>query len=331
MGVYRRKDNNGKPYGPWIIQYPYAVDPVTGKPKYTSEKVSQSKRLAELAFGKKMIEWEKRKHLGLEARKDYTFAELVDWYLGLPKVKGKKTYRDDVMRAEILKETFGGVLARDIKPAMVEAFQQQLLKRHCKINKNDYTPASVNRVVAVMKRIFNLALREELADRNPCFKVTMLPENNKRDKVITADQFERLLALLPGHAANIVTTAYYTGMRAGEIFNLTWDKVNLKEGFIDLKAEDTKTSEPRRIFFGGVLKDLLTGLSRVRHIHHHFVFTYKGKPIRSIRGAFMRACKKAGIKDFRFHDLRHTFNTNMRKAGDEITSLLLHSPEDEAI
>ncbi len=56
--------------------------------------------------------------------------------------------------------------------------------------------------------------------------------------------------------------------------------MNLKEGFIDLRAEDTKTSEPRRIYFNGVLKEMLTGLSRVRHI-------------------------------------RHTFNTNMRKAGVE--------------
>jgi len=47
------------------------------------------------------------------------------------------------------------------------------------------------------------------------------------------------------------------------------------------------------------------------------VFTYKGKPVKSIRNSFKRACKKAGIEDFKFHDLRHTFNTNMRKAGVE--------------
>ena len=317
MGIYRRKDKNGKPYGPWITQYPYAVDPITGKLKYTTEKVGQSKRLAELAFGKKMLEWEKKKHLGLEARKDYTFGELIDWYLELPRVKAKKTYRDDVSRAKVLKETFGTHLARDIKPARVEVFQQELLKRPCKINKNTYTPASVNRVVALMKRIYNLALREELVDKNPCFKVTMLPENNKMDRVISHDQFERLISLLPLHAANIVTTAYYTGMRAGEILNLTWDKVNLKEGFIELRAEDTKNSEPRRVYFGRVLKNLFSQLRRVRHIDHNFVFTYKGKPVKSIRNSFKKACKKAGIEDFKFHDLRHTFNTNMRKAGVE--------------
>ncbi|RLB79294.1 MAG: hypothetical protein DRH15_09115 [Deltaproteobacteria bacterium] len=54
--------------------------------------------------------------------------------------------------------------------------------------------------------------------------------------------------------ANIVTTAYYTGMPAGEILNLAWDKVTLKEGIIEIRAEDTKTSEPRRVYFGRVLK-----------------------------------------------------------------------------
>ena len=173
----------------------------------------------------------------------------------------------------------------------------------------------MNRMLALMKRIYNLAMREELVDKNPCFKVSMLPENNKRDRVISHEEFQKLLSYLPAHAAQIVTVAYYTGMRAGEIFNLTWDKVNLKEGYIDLGAEDTKTGEPRRIYLNEVLKDLFSELGKVRQIGHNFVFTYRGNPLKSIKDSFKKGCKEAGIKDLRFHDLRHTFNTNMRKAG----------------
>ena len=317
MGIYRRKDKNGKYYGPWIIQYPYAIDPMTGKVKYTTEKVGYSKRLAERAFAKRMLEWEEKKHLGFEIKKRYTFGELIDWYLGLSKVKAKKSYRDDLCRSRPLKEAFGRIPADEIKPSMVEEFQHGLLKGRTKIRNKPLKPATVNRIIALMKRIYNLAMREELVDKNPCFKVSMLPENNKRDRVLSHEEFKRLISHLPEHAAQIVKTAYYTGMRAGEIFNLTWDKVNLKEGYIELSSEDTKTSEPRRIYLVPELKEMFLRLSKVRHLKHNHVFTYNGVPVKEIKRSFKSACKKAGIEDFRFHDLRHTFITNMRKAGVE--------------
>jgi len=315
MGVYRRKNKHGEPCGPWIIQYPVKVDPQTGKVRYTSEKSGHGKRLADLAFAQKMLEWEKKKHLGLEKRKDYLFRELADWYLTLPVAKKKKSYNKDEQRAKILKERFGLKNAREIKPAMIEVFQDDMLTKPREGKKKAYKPATVNRMLALMKRIFNLAIREEMVDRNPCFKVSMLPENNKRDRVISMAQYQAIISHLPKHAAEIVTTAYNTGMRAGEILGLTWDRVNMKEGYIDLSAEDTKTSEPRRIFFNDDLKEMFAGLGKIRRIRHQHVFTYRGKPITTIRSSFQVACAKAGIKDFRFHDLRHTFNTNMRRAG----------------
>jgi len=167
-----------------------------------------------------------------------------------------------------------------------------------------------------MKRIYSLALREELVEKNPCFKVAMLAENNKRDKVISQEAFNRLLSHLPNYAANIVQTAYHTRMRSGEILNLTWDRVNLKEGYIDLREEETKTNEPRRIYIPNPLRDLFSRLCKVHQISQNFVFTNREMPVRSIHGAFKTACKKSGIQDFRFHDLRRdTCNTNVRKAG----------------
>jgi len=65
------------------------------------------------------------------------------------------------------------------------------------------------------------------------------------------------------------------------------------------------------------LKEMLLRPSKVRHLKHNHVFTYRGVPVKEIKRSFKSACKKAGIEDFRFHDLRHTFITNMRKAGVE--------------
>jgi integrase len=80
-------------------------------------------------------------------------------------------------------------------------------------------------------------------------------------------------------------------------------------------SPDTKTAEPRRIYFNDDLQALFKELGKFRRIRHKAVFTYRGKPIDSIRKSFREACTKAGVRDFRIHDLRHTFNTNMRKTG----------------
>ena len=315
MGVYRRKDKNGEPFGPWIVQYPSAINPRTGKQKYACIKAGESKRLADTIFAQKILEWEKKRHLGLETKREFVFRELAEWYLGLPRVQAKRSYAMDVSRMAALLDEFGTYNVRQIKPAMIETFQHRMLKRRCKRGEKTYAPATVNRHLEILKRIFNLALREDMVEKNPCLKVSKLAEHNARDRVITHTQYQALVAALPKYAADIVTTAYYTGMRAGEIFNLTWKKVRLEEGYIDLMAADTKTAEPRRVPLNEAIRALFTELRKVRHLKHDRVFTYEGSPIREIKRSFKRACQEAGIEDFRFHDLRHTFNTNMRKAG----------------
>ena len=161
----------------------------------------------------------------------------------------------------------------------------------------------------------NLAVREELMEKNPCWGVRMLPENNARDRILSPQELDRLLFHLPRHAAMVVHFAYLTGMRAGEIFNLTWDRVDLAIRVIRLEASDTKTAEPRVVFLCDRAYDILKEAGKLRHLDHNRVFTYRGRPLKKIKKALPNACRKAGITNFRFHDLRHTFNTNMRKAG----------------
>jgi integrase len=204
--------------------------------------------------------------------------------------------------------------AEEIKPSMVESYQQKRLSE-ITYRGTPYRPASVNREVEVMRRIYSLAMREDIVLKNPCWKVTRLSEKNAKDRALTREEFNKLLRELPRHAADIVTVAYYTGMRAGEIYGMTWERVNMKQGYFNLTQKDTKTGEARHVYFSGAVREILERLEKIRYISHNFVFTYRGKPLKSIKVCFARALKKAKIKDFKFYDLRHTFTTNARKAG----------------
>jgi integrase len=315
MNVYQKyKDSQGRKTGPWFMKYPCGRDPLTGKIKYKIEKVGEFKKLAERAYQKKMVEWAEKKYLDIREESNLTFSQLVKWFLELPVVRQNKTIKDIERGCRDLDKVFGSMLVKDIKPAMVEKYQHQRLREPTWRGKSRST-ANVNRTIAVLKRMFNLAVREELTDKNPCWKVKLMAESNARDRILSPGELQRLMSNLPNHAAQIIHFAYLTGMRAGEIFNLTWEKVDLKQRAIRLEAADTKTSEPRMIYLNDEVLGILNEAGRVRGLGHNRVFTYKGRPIVGIRTAFLKACRRGGIENFRFHDLRHTFNTNMRKAG----------------
>jgi integrase len=315
MSIYQKyKDNRGRKRGPWFIKYPIGRDPLTGEIKYKIEKVGHSKKLAERAHQKKMVEWAERKFLDIREESNMTFSQLVEWYLELPVARQAKTISFIERACRRLEEVFGQLPIREIKPSMVEEYQQQRSQVPTWCGKQR-TPAGVNRELTVLKRIFNLALREDLVSKNPCWKVKLLPENNARDRILSLQELGLLLQHLPRHAALVVHFAYLTGMRAGEIFNLTWDKVDLGQRLVRLGAEDTKTSESRVIYLNDAAMELMEEAGKVRALGHNRVFTYKGHPLKSIKTCLTRACREVGIMNFRFHDLRHTFNTNLRRAG----------------
>ena len=328
MPIYTDK-RTGKKVIQYQIGFKYVPDlrnpgKLLKRPRYKTEVIGRSARVARKILTQREAAWEKKKYseeLGEEVPKThYTFAELMAWYLGLPIVKKKRSYDKDVERAKVLGRYFGDMQADNVKPTMVESFQHKLLETKSR-NGRKYRPATVNRMVALTKRIYNLAVREDMALKNPCWKVAMLKEDNQRDRTLTLGEFERLVSELPKSVISIVYLAYYTGMRRGEILNLTWEKVNMRVGFIDLEPKDTKTSEPRRLYFNDVLWSIFKG-EHAGKGRSHFVFTRKGRPVKSIRKGFEGALKRAKIKNFRFHDLRHTFNTNMRKAGVDQTVIM---------
>jgi integrase len=250
------------------------------------------------------------------------FKDLVRWYLELPEVKAKRSYQKDQMHCKRLVARFGDRLLKDITPAMVETYKQERL---CAISYRGKPtkPATVNRELTTFKTIFNKAIRNGKAERNPAQGVKHLKENNARDRLLSPDEYARLLAHCQPHLKPIVKLAYHTAMRRGEILNLTWGQVDLKEGFIKLAPEDTKTNEGRLVPLNVELIEMFKAMPR--GLPMTLVFTYQGHSLAEIKRSFATACKLAGIEDFTFHDLRHTAINNWRLQGHDYFRIMAAS------
>jgi len=125
---------------------------------------------------------------------------------------------------------------------------------------------SINRDLALLKHLFNFAIRDGCLEKNPVSLVKFEKENNARDRILSPEEFEQLQSQSALHLQAINLMAYQTGMRSGEILNLTWNRVDLKAGLVRLKAEDTKTDDARLVPLTADLTTLLKDLYKVLYL-----------------------------------------------------------------
>lgn len=242
--------------------------------------------------------------------------ELAKWYLDMKSRKNLSSYDRMTCCLDQFNKVFGDRIVNTIKPVDLENYQAKRKEE----GRADATVDMEIRIVKTMiKKAFdnNLVGSETIRVFNKVNKLLKRNANN-RDKVLSIDEIKALISFLPFHTRAILFIAIYTGMRKNEILTLTWDKVDLKDKMIHLEASDTKDREPRKIPISLGFYELLNRIPRAIHDKH--VILYNGKPVRDIRASLITACKKAGIEYGRFkqngfilHDLRHTYNTNMRR------------------
>ena len=152
-------------------------------------------------------------------------------------------------------------------------------------------------------------------------KVRLLPGEVERDRWLTREEADRLIACCAPHLAAMVRFALATGCRAREIAGLEWNRVDLKRKTAWL--DHTKNGTPRGVPLN---HDAISVLEGERGKHPEFCFTYRGNPVRweLTNTAWKTATAKAGLTDVRFHDLRHTWASWHRQAGtscDELKDL----------
>jgi integrase len=314
MSVYRKK-KNGKPYGPWIIQYPHRKDPITGKTIYTTKTAGYSKRTANRTLTQKLIEWDKRKMLGqTTTRINPTLGEILAWFIELPSTQANKTYRKDVQHTKLVNKELGKVKLTSLGPQTIEAFQQKMLATISHFGR-PYSPGSVNSFVKLIRKALIKAVKNGLINNNPIAGVTMLPNNSEKGRAINPQEFTKLLSHLPEWLHGPALISYHTGMRKGEILNLTWRHVDHSPGFIKLESENTKTGKGRKVPLSEYLISIIEANRNESSGPDDFVFLRDGEQIKRTWWFFNRATKEAGLEGLRFHDLRHSFVTNARRAG----------------
>ncbi|EIZ77485.1 integrase family protein [Novosphingobium sp. Rr 2-17] len=215
----------------------------------------------------------------------------------------KKSYRDDVSRIRWFTKHLRGKRMDQVNRDMIDG----ILSRHLP-NASDRTK---DLYVALVRAIFRKAQREwEWLDQIPAFK-TYMRSGKVRVRYLTQDQAKALMDCLPAHQREVVLFALSTGLRQGNILNLTWDQIHLDRRMAMIEHGDTKNGEA----LGVPLNDVaMSVLERQQGKHQTHVFTYRGRPLRSANTRSWRAALKAcGIDNFRWHDLRHTWASWLRQ------------------
>jgi len=193
-------------------------------------------------------------------------------------------------------------------------------------------PATINWHIATLKYMFTKAVEWDMVEEEMLKRVRrakMLEENNCRLRYLSKEEYQALINTCDKqlkHLKPIVIMALNTEMRKGEILKLKWDDVDMVHGFILLSH--TKNGERREIPINTTLRATLEELyrgteKRPRRIDIPFVFYdyTTGKPFENVHRSFVSACKRANIRDFRFHDLRHTFASQLIMAGIDVTTV----------
>lgn len=214
----------------------------------------------------------------------------------------KKSYRDDVQRIRWFTGHLRGKTLDQIDRSLVDGIVTGHIKGSDR-TKDIY--------VALIRAIFRRAMREwDWIDQVPAFK-TYSRGGQVRVRWITEEQAEQLLRELPGHQREVVVFALATGLRQGNVLDLTWDRIQLDRRMAMIEHGDTKNQDA----LGVPLNDLaMAVLLRQQGKHETSVFTYRGEPLRSANTrAWRKALQRAGIIDFRWHDLRHTWASWLRQ------------------
>ncbi|HEV2289702.1 MAG TPA: tyrosine-type recombinase/integrase, partial [Candidatus Acidoferrales bacterium] len=248
-----------------------------------------------------------------------TFGEFGNRYMEHAKVNKRSWLRDEQMLGHLHKFIGAERQLTEITSADIEGY-----KMH---RRASVSGSTVNREMALLKRMFNLAIEWDLyLGLNPFRRVKFFREFNTGLRVLNPQEEEKLLQNAAPYLRDLIRFALNTGMRVGEIFSLCWSTVNLDKGVLNVFAP--KTQKLRGIPINADARRVLEFWALGKRNEFVFYNPETGKPFVDLKAGFKLACKKAGVEGVTWHTLRHTFASRLVDRGVDIVTvkeLLGHS------
>ncbi len=280
------------------------------------EKIGSSRKLAETVLGKRKLEVAEGKFLNVVRKDKVRFEDFAHQYLNIYSKQHKKSWKTDFYLLKDLERFFKGKYLYSITPKDIEQFKMERLKET--VGSKNVSAATVNRQLDVLSAMLNKAVEWGNLQSSPMKSVRSLKVPPGRLRFLEKEEIVKLLGNCTKNLKPIVVLALFTGMRRGEIFGLKWHDIDVKRNIITLL--DTKNGEKREVPMNEQVK---TALIRVRkHPDTAYIFcNEKGIPVHDVRKSYSTALRKSGITNFRFHDLRHTFASQLVMSGVDLNTV----------
>ena len=299
MGVYK-KDNR------WYIDY-YLPNGKRKRETVSIEGVNPSKinrEDAKKALNIRKAEFAQGKFDIAQTKKPIHFRKLAERYLQYAKTN-KRAWRRDEQSLKHFVSFFKGKTLQQITPWLIEKYKSE--------RKQKVKPSTVNRELDTLRHMLNMGVTWKMIEENPYKGIKHFKVNNSNLRILSHSEFNNLYETASSELRPILLTAYTTGMRLGEILNLKWENVDFKDEYILVR--DSKNYESRTISIHPTLKDILSLLRTTSESE----FVFEGR--KTVKRAWQKALKLSGITHCRFHDLRHTFASNLVMQGVDIVTV----------
>ncbi|MEN9846995.1 MAG: site specific recombinase [Pseudomonadota bacterium] len=259
---------------------------------------------------------------------EITVAELITLYVSSPDFQKRKSKHSPIQTLDWWKQKLGALPVKNLCRPVIKRQWMELERTPSARTGRPLTNRTLNSYLETFSACLSHAVAEELLDENPVLKIRRRPLDNARERVLSSDELRRLLDAASQSSNRYLKTAILmslsTGGRRGEVMGLTWSDVSLETGEVRFRL--TKSGKRRVVVLGSSALQALREHSKLRSLTSPLIFPplkvrrmgTKHVPWEDLKAPFYRACKQAGISDFRWHDLRHSAASFLIMSGATI-------------